>query len=255
MKISELGDQIVEKFGLNQIKVVVAVSTGVDSTVLINALLNSTKISPQQLIVAHVNHQLRGQSVEEEAFLRKWCDQNQLAFVSTRWPVNEHPQNGVEAAAREFRYEFFKQVMRKHDAQVLLTAHNADEQAESFVMQVIRGGWLSQLNGIPEQRPFAEGRLIRPFLKQSKQFLITMAKENHLTWYEDQTNQTNEFLRNRVRNEIIPAFRKENPRVVEHIEHFQSQLLEQTLLLDQIVLEKIEKLKKDDVFDLNALRK
>ncbi|UQB00465.1 tRNA lysidine(34) synthetase TilS [Pediococcus pentosaceus] len=255
MKIGELGDQIVEQYGLSQFKIVVAVSTGVDSTVLINALINSTKIKHQQLIVAHVNHQLREQSIEEERFLHKWCRQHQITFMETDWPKSQHPQHGVEAAAREFRYTFFKQVMHDQQAQVLLTAHNADEQAENFVMQVIRGGWLNQLNGIPERRTFAQGWLIRPFLKLTKQFLIETAQENKLRWFEDQTNRTTEFLRNRVRNEIIPAFRKENPRVVEHIQHYQDQLLEQSNLVDQVVLEKLTKLQRDESFDLLALRK
>ncbi len=85
--------------------------------------------------------------------------------------------------------------------------------------------------------------------------MIETAQENKLRWFEDQTNRTTEFLRNRVRNEIIPAFRKENPRVVEHIQHYQDQLLEQSNLVDQVVLEKLTKLQRDESFDLLALRK
>ncbi|WP_323051954.1 ATP-binding protein [Pediococcus acidilactici] len=118
ISLRALGEKIVDHYQLNQAPVVVAVSTGVDSTVLINALLAATNLAENRLIIAHVNHQLRSQSVQEEEFLRQWCAKRRLTFVSTKWSRELHPDTGVEAAARRFRYDFFCQgdatVSRKH---------------------------------------------------------------------------------------------------------------------------------------------
>jgi tRNA(Ile)-lysidine synthetase-like protein len=254
MNISTLGDRIVNQYDLGQSKMVVAVSTGVDSTVLINALVATKQLTHDQLIVAHVNHQLRDQSDEEERWLKNWCQNQAIQFVVTHWAKADHPTTGIEAAARQFRYDFFKQVMLDYHAEVLLTAHNADEQAESFVMQLMRGGWLNQLNGIPEQRSFAGGRLIRPFLKTAKQTLIEIAQTQGLQWFEDVTNQSHAFLRNRVRNEILPAFQKENPKAMEHIGQFQTQLSEQTALIDEIVQSKLNQLGEQPPYDLKRFK-
>lgn len=254
MKIDELGDRIVEQFDLQSGKMVVAVSTGVDSTVLINALVATTKVQNTNLIVGHVNHKLRAESDQEAAYLEKWCKKNKIQFFSTDWDVKQHPKTGVEAAARNFRYDFFERLMTNTGAKILLTAHNADEQAESFVMRLIRGGQLSELSGIPQRRLFATGVLVRPFLKIPKADLIEMAQENNLKWFEDQTNHTNDFLRNRIRNEVLPILEKENSQTVSHINQFQDQLLEQARLIDKIVEQKINAIADGKKFRLDELR-
>ncbi|TLQ04740.1 tRNA lysidine(34) synthetase TilS [Pediococcus stilesii] len=253
MKINELGNQIVKKFDLKNKKMVVAVSTGVDSTVLINALIFSRMLDNSNLVVAHVNHKLRAASDQEEKFLRNWCTKHNIKLEVFTWEKTQHPMVGVEAAAREVRYEFFDRMMQKHQADVLLTAHNADEQAESFLMRLIRGGMLSELEGIPEQRPFATGTLIRPLLDISKAELIQLATTNQLTWFEDDTNQKSDFLRNRVRNEILPILREENDRALEHINQFQNQLTEQSRLLDQSVDAKLERTRNQEGYDLSQI--
>lgn len=250
ISLRALGEKIVDHYQLNQAPVVVAVSTGVDSTVLINALLAATNLAENRLIIAHVNHQLRSQSVQEEDFLRQWCAKRRLMFVSTKWPRELHPDTGVEAAARRFRYDFFAKVMQRYHANTLLTAHNATEQAESFLMQVVRGGWLSQLRGTPEERSFATGRLVRPFLKISKPTLVALAQENHLTWFEDETNQQDDYLRNRVRNQLLPALQAENPRVVEHIGQYQTEITEQDQLIKEISRQKLAQLRQGSQYQL-----
>ncbi|MEE6727815.1 tRNA lysidine(34) synthetase TilS [Pediococcus acidilactici] len=254
MNLKALGEKIVNQYQLNQAPVVVAVSTGVDSTVLVNALLAAPYFAKEQLIIAHVNHQLRPQSMQEEEFLRQWCANRQLKLETTKWPQDQHPDTGVEAAARRFRYDFFAKVMYQYHASTLLTAHNATEQAESFVMQMIRGGWLSQLRGIPEERNFASGRLVRPFLKISKPTLVALAQQNHLTWFEDETNQQNDFLRNRVRNQILPALQAENPRVIEHIGQYQSEIAEETQLIAEISHQKLDELRQGNQYRLSEFK-
>ena len=131
---------------------VVAVSTGVDSMVLLDLLQNLPKLRRPRLIVAHVNHHLRTQSTAEEAFLRTYCRQRSLPLEVAQWAVAEHPAKGIEAAARRFRYAFFATVMDKYQAQAVATAHHQDDLAETVLMKLIRGGRIEQLGALRWQR-------------------------------------------------------------------------------------------------------
>ncbi|WP_288530475.1 tRNA lysidine(34) synthetase TilS [uncultured Secundilactobacillus sp.] len=215
--------------------VIVAVSTGVDSMMLLATLQQLPDTVRPRLIVAHVNHQLRAQSTEEQAFLAAYCHCHHLTLETGVWPLADHPKTGIEAAARDFRYRFFDQVMRRHQAKVLVTAHHADDQVETILMKLIRGGDLSQLCGINRQRPFGDGQLVRPFLSEPKQTLLAAAKKAGLKWYEDATNHEPTTVRNELRTELIPALEKINPQVKAHILDYQKQLAETMAVAQEAV--------------------
>lgn len=205
-------------------RVVVAVSTGVDSMTLLYLLETLPDALRPQLVVAHVNHELREQSVEEEQFIRQYCRQHHLKLVVQHWPKSQHPRTGEEAAARQFRYRFFKETMKKFAADILLTAHHQNDLAETMLMKLVRGGQLSQLVGIADERPLAGGKLVRPLLPFPKRRLQEFARATGLTWYEDKTNTDLAITRNRYRHEIIPALEKENPRLLDHLTSYHQQL-------------------------------
>lgn len=203
--------------------VIVAVSTGVDSMVLLTMLQKMRAACPK-IVVAHVNHELREQSQEEESFLKDYCQQHSLICEVRHWPRGEHPQYGIEAAGRRFRYHFFAELMKKYDSSVVMTAHHANDQAETILMKLTRGGELDQMLGLRYRRPFADGYLIRPLLHITKAELRHYAKHNHIKWYEDATNADLSIQRNRYRHKILPALQRENPQVIEHLGQFHSQL-------------------------------
>ena len=169
------------RFFATQDKVVVAVSTGVDSMVLLDLLQHLSSKNRPQIIVAHMNHELRKQSQLEERFIRQYCKQNDLKLAVAHWPQTLHPQTGVENAARQARYHFFQEVMKDNQAKILLTAHHQNDLAETMLMKMTRGGQLSQLVGIRDRRPFASGTLIRPLLPFSKQQLKKYALQMVMT--------------------------------------------------------------------------
>ena len=204
-------------------KVVVAVSTGVDSMVLLTLLEKLRNYRPN-LTVAHVNHELRSASKTEEAYLRKYCRRRHLNLRISHWAKARHPRHGVEDAARQFRYRFFQRVMNESGASVLLTAHHLNDQAETILMRLIRGGDLNELTGIHRCRRFAGGQLIRPLLPIPKQRLRAFAIAHHVTWFEDQTNASLAMTRNRMRHLLLPRMKKENPRVLFHFGQFADQL-------------------------------
>ncbi|KRN01506.1 tRNA(Ile)-lysidine synthetase, MesJ [Levilactobacillus senmaizukei DSM 21775 = NBRC 103853] len=226
MTLTERFREICQANGWNDPKQsgLVAVSTGIDSMVLLSLFLRLPVQERPQLTVVHVNHQLREQSAVEQAFLTDWCRQRRVPLVVRAWPVADHPLHGTEAAARAFRYRFFEDELAKRSANWVATAHQADEQVETILLKLIRGGQLDQLTGMAASRPLGVGQLIRPLLSFTKRELKTFAVAEGLPWYEDATNQELVASRNRIRQVILPQLREENPQVERHILGYAEQL-------------------------------
>lgn len=205
-------------------KVLVAVSTGADSMALLALLQQLPADLRPQLVVAHVNHQLRAASETEAAYLQAYCQQHHLPLISQAWPVVDHPQTGVEAAARTFRYTFFQRVMAQQQISTLLTAHHGDDQFETVLMRLLRGGDLHELAGIYQQRAFASGQLVRPLLAFSKAELRTYCQQQQLQFFDDATNTDVTLTRNRLRQQVIPRLKQENPAARQHVQQYATQL-------------------------------
>lgn len=234
--------------------VIVAVSTGVDSMALLHLLEGLPATMRPRIVVAHVNHELRKESTVEEQFIRNYCEKHDLSLVVAHWPVDQHPVTGVEEAARQFRYHFFAQVMRRENAPWLLTAHHQNDLAETMLMKLTRGGQLNQLVGIASSRPFANGQLIRPLLPFSKNRLLAYARDRHLKWYEDNTNHDLAITRNRYRHEIIPALEKENPRLLDHLSSYHQQLADLLAWQDQELASQLKQVTSKERLSLTRWR-
>ena len=227
--------QLVEKKNWWQAdeKILVAVSAGVDSVVLLHLLMDLPKEIKPKIMVAHVNHQLREISNEEELFVKKMCEDANISFFSIKWQEGKLIETGVEVKAREFRYTFFEKIMVQEKINVLLTAHHRDDQVETILMRLINGNRLETLTGIQEMRELAPGVLVRPLLEIEKSELYHYAKKKHITFFEDETNQENDYLRNRVRNEILPLLHKENPRFKEQLLYLKDELALNLAFIDE----------------------
>ena len=187
-------------------KILVAVSGGADSMSLLHFLYNHQKDLDIQLGIAHVNHKQRQESEHEEAYLRHWAEEHKVPFHYSTFSGKFS-----ENAARTFRYEFFKQVMKDYDYSALVTAHHADDQAETIFMRLLRGSRLRHLTGISAIRPFGTGQIIRPFLHLTKaQLPVTFH-------FEDRSNTSLAYLRNRIRLSYLPTLSQENPKIKEHL--------------------------------------
>ena len=187
-------------------KILVAVSGGADSMSLLHFLYNHQKDLDIQLGIAHVNHKQRQETEHEEAYLRHWAEEHKVPFHYSAFSGKFS-----ENAARTFRYEFFKQVMKDYDYSALVTAHHADDQAETIFMRLLRGSRLRHLTGISAIRPFGTGQIIRPFLHLTKaQLPVTFH-------FEDRSNTSLAYLRNRIRLSYLPTLSQENPKIKEHL--------------------------------------
>lgn len=229
---------------------VVAVSTGVDSMVLLTAL--QTFLPPEQIVVAHVNHHLRTQSQAEEAFMRDYCRQHQLQLFVDQW--EKHPTHGIELAARKERYRFFKRVLKAVGSHYLLTAHHENDLAETMLMKIIRTGDVNEVLGMKTARPLGNATVLHPLLRITKAELVDYAQRHDVRWFEDQTNQENGTLRNRVRHRYLPEWQKENPQVLEHLLNLHDQLGELLSFRDSLVEQQLSKMVEGNQLQLTLYR-
>ena len=204
-------------------KVIVALSGGLDSMFLFHLLSTYKNELNIELVVAHVNNKQRPESDEEEEALRNLARQTGTPFY-----VDHFTGHFTEASARQFRYDFFREVMRETSATALVTAHHADDQVETIFMRLIRGVRLHHLSAIKEKQKFDRGELIRPLLSFYKS---DFPEINH---FEDISNQENQYYRNRVRNLYLPQLEKENPEIRKAILEFGKEVSDYQIALAEL---------------------
>ncbi len=188
--------------------IICAVSGGADSVALLFGLYLLREKLQFTLSAAHFNHQLRGQeSDRDEAFVRTLCDRYDIALHVGSAPVKPG-KKGLEAAAREARYAFFSTLPGK-----IATAHTAEDNAETVLLHLVRGTGLSGLGGIA---PVSD-RIIRPMLLTTRQEVLDFLQEYCLRHITDSSNETDVFLRNRLRHHVMPLLTAENPRLAENL--------------------------------------
>ena len=195
-------------------KVLCALSGGLDSMCLAHFMMGQKGFS---VTAAHFNHRLRGErSDADQCFVEEWCLQNRLPFFvgegDTRKRARETGES-IEEAARCLRYEFLQQVAREGGYDAILTAHHAEDNAETVLLHLLRGTGTAGLGGIPAVR----GNLYRPFLQLSKETLRLYAKERDIPHVEDETNETDDAARNLLRHRVLPVLKELNPKAVAHI--------------------------------------
>jgi tRNA(Ile)-lysidine synthase len=193
---------------------VVAVSGGADSVALLRALAERTS----DLVIAHLNHQLRGADSDgDAAFVAQLCPslphRTETLDVAA---LAKSTGDNLEAVARRARYEFLGRVARETKASWVATAHTLDDQAETVLHRLIRGTGLRGLRGIAAKRELAPGiMLLRPMLTVSRAEVIAYLQEIGQDWREDVTNRDVAFTRNRIRHELLPLLREFNPQIAE----------------------------------------
>lgn len=205
-------------------RVAVAVSGGADSVALLCLLLELRAELGIVLSVAHVNHKLRGEeSDEDERFVRKLAQQHGLELHVREAPVSGSRSSGIEAAARELRYGFFRELAREGRVAKIATAHTLDDQAETVLLRIFRGTGIRGLSGVHPRIVFEEqgrvfGELVRPLLDFRRAALLEFLRERGQSWREDSSNRDIAFLRNRVRHRLLSVIGEEfGEAAIEHM--------------------------------------
>ncbi len=191
-------------------ELLIAVSGGLDSMVLLHLIGILAKKGPLKFRVVHFNHHLRGSySDADERFVAQNCRQQALELVVGQGKdiLDQRHQQGLslEDAARQARYAFFDRCLKKQPEAWLLTAHTASDQAETVIMNLLRGSGLRGLKGIPAQRQ----RILRPLLAVSREEIEAYARQHNVFFVEDSSNASLEFTRNRIRHQVLPVLKHE----------------------------------------------
>lgn len=213
-------------------RICVAVSGGADSVALLR-VLHAANAAPRLalgvgLSAVHVHHGIRGAEADgDEAFVQQVCDRLGLVLHVERADVpgrRSATSEGLEAAAREVRYEIFDRLLRSGEADAVLTAHTMDDQTETVMLKLLRGAWTEGLGGIHPvvQVPIAgkaAGRILRPLLRTRRGEVEAYLRSIDQPWREDASNADPAFTRNRLRHHLLPQLREFNPALDEALSH------------------------------------
>lgn len=225
--------------------IVIAVSGGPDSILLmhmLHAIHATTAVDhSQRLVVAHVHHGFRQAESDAEAEMvaaeaAKLGLSCEIARVDAPGYAAEHRMN-PQAAARELRYQFLRQVAHQYGATRIALAHHGDDQAETILMHLIRGAGGTGLSGIAWSREEAGLTYIRPLLYLSKEHILDLCNKCYLTYAVDSSNELRKYTRNRIRMDILPLMEEENPRVVEAMGQMAEVTREEQDWLEQATLQ------------------
>jgi tRNA(Ile)-lysidine synthase len=202
-------------------RVAVAVSGGADSVALLRRLLQERQRLGIVLSVAHVHHGIRGAAADEDAaFVGALAASHDLAFYLHRTDAPAAAatlHEGLEEAARNLRYAFFRELLTNGQADAVATAHTLDDQAETVLHKLLRGAWTEGLSGIHPVLEVEAKSILRPFLENSHAGIEAWLLWLQQPWREDSTNQDMAYTRNRIRWQLLPLLRTFNPRIAEQL--------------------------------------
>lgn len=233
--------------------ILVGVSGGVDSMVLLDLLAHISTRGWCTIHVAHCNHNLRGEeSKKDEDLVRRITHKYGMHFHHTSVDVKSYAKQyslSIEQAARILRYQFFDKAARGCHADVIATAHNAEDNAETLLMNLMRGSGVSGLAGIPPKRELDKKlSLIRPILWCSRKEIEMYAKTRNILWHEDESNASVVYTRNKIRHDLLPKLRSEYaPGLIEVLNRTTTLMRE----AQEFIAEKISHIMQNGVKEIN----
>lgn len=198
--------------------IVVGVSGGIDSMVLLNVLYNLG----YKLVIAHVNHNVRVESKDELIFVKKYAEERNIPFEST--VLEKIDGVNFQDKARQLRYEFFFDVAKKYNATKIATAHHLDDLLETILMRISRGSNLYGYGGIKPIINYANASIIRPLLCVTRSDIKQYQEANNIPFMEDNSNLKDKYTRNRYRHKVVPILVEENPNIYQNILRYSKQM-------------------------------
>ena len=233
--------ETIKKYNLieNGDKLVLGVSGGPDSISMLNILNEIRKDDKVKLnyeiVVVHINHMIRKEAVDDELYVKEYCDKRNIDFYSKSIDVKKLANTnkiGTEEAGRNVRYAFFNEILEKTNSNKIAIAHNKNDNAETMIMNIIRGSGLSGLKGIEAKR----GKYIRPLIECERKEIEKYCEQHKLEPRIDKTNFENEYTRNKIRNIVIPYIKKEfNPNIINTLERLSNLVKEEEEYIEKQV--------------------
>lgn len=240
---------------LNGKKILLATSGGKDSMVMVHLFQQLE----YKIGIAHCNFQLRGmESFEDQNFVQEYAATNDIPVFITQFDTKAFSEDykiSTQVAARELRYNWFYELLETEKFDYILTAHHADDNLETFLINLSRGTGLEGLTGIPEQNE----KVIRPLLAFSQEEMEEYARLNNIQWREDSSNASDKYLRNKIRHHLVPMLKELNPNFLSSFHKTQTYLQEAQVMVEDasiMVYQQVAKQNEDDIyFDLKKLKK
>ena len=233
---------------------IVGASGGPDSQFLIHILNNLRKELGFDMVLAHLNHLHRKEAIEDEKLVKETAEKLGLKFYSRSRSMDDLAKKlkiSSEDAGRRLRYEFFDDLASNFTDSKIAVAHNKDDQAETILMRIIRGTGLDGLRAMD----YKSGNIIRPILNIRKSEILSYLDMNNISYAIDHTNFENDYTRNKVRLDIIPALSEINPNVIESLFKLSMIARDDLSILDKVVDNKFNEIarinKKKIIFDKN----
>ena len=215
-------------------KIVLGVSGGPDSISMLNILNEIKEEFNFEIYVAHVNHMIREEAEDDEKYVQRYCEKNNIQFFVKRIDVQQianTEKRGTEETGRKVRYEFFEEVMQKVGANKIAIAHNKNDKIETIIMNLLRGSGILGLKGI---EPIRDNKYIRPLIDCERQEIEQYCEDNKLNPRIDKTNFENDYTRNKIRNIIIPYIKEEfNPNIIETLDRLSQVATEESNYVDK----------------------
>ena len=214
-----------------------AVSGGVDSMVLADLF----QVSGFNFHIAHINYHLRNEDSNlDQKLVSDFCEKHKIPFHLYEVSENDNqPENSIQNWARELRYRYFREIQQKENLDYIVTAHHLNDQLETFIINLSKASGIRGLSGIPQN----ENGIIRPLLGFSKNEIYDFAKENEIEFREDLSNQKTDYLRNKIRHNIVPELEKINPDFLTNFSKSINYINQAKDFINQSVEDKIEILK------------
>ena len=211
--------------------IVIGCSSGPDSMALVDMLLKIRDKYNLSLIIAHVNHNVRKESYEEAQFMEQYCKDNEIVFETMI--IEEYGDDNFHNEARNIRYNFFESLIRKYEADYLMTAHHGDDLIETVMMRLVRGSNLNGYSGFKKIVPMEGYKIVRPLIRYTKEELENYDKLNGVKYFIDSSNDKDKYTRNRYRKYVIPFLKDEDCNVHHKFLKFSEELSSASKFIDK----------------------
>ena len=229
--------------------VVVGVSAGPDSMCLLNLLEKKTN----KIIVCHINHNIREQSIIEEEYLKTYCQEHNLIFESMT--IKEYKENNLENEARKIRYKYYEEILNKYNSNKLFLAHHGDDLIETILMKIERVSNIEGYAGIKRISKLKNYDIIRPLLPYTKEDIITYNKSHNITYYIDSSNTNIDYTRNWYRHKVLPILKEKDKNIHLKFLKYSETLQEYNEYIDREINKKLSSIYQDNIINIDVLNK
>ena len=229
--------------------VVVGVSTGPDSMALLYLLMEIRKKTNINIVCAHVNHNVRKESKDEAIFLEDYCKKNDIVFEAMK--IEKYGDDNFHNEARTIRYDFFEGLVKKYNAEYLMTAHHGDDLMETILMRLVRGSTLRGYGGFDSCIDKGDYKIVRPLIYATKDEIEQFDIKKNIPYFVDSSNKKDKYTRNRFRHVVLPFLKEEDKNVHEKFIKFSKTIYEYDNYINSVVDKEFPKLYVDSKLNLD----